>query len=36
VRDGVDDVEGRYLQGRYGAVPFFDRSLLADLVQESE
>ncbi|KUL27725.1 AAA family ATPase [Actinoplanes awajinensis] len=31
VRDGVDDVEGRYLQGRYGAVPFFDRSLLADL-----
>lgn len=36
VRDGVDDVEGRYLQGRYGAVPFFDRSLLADLVQEPE
>jgi hypothetical protein len=34
VRDGVDDVEGRYLQGRYGAVPFFDRSLLADLLQE--
>lgn len=31
VRDGVDDVEGRYLQGRYGAVPFFDRSLLDDL-----
>ena len=34
VRDGVDDVEGRYLQGRYGAVPFFDRSLLADLLRE--
>nr|WP_285554360.1 ATP-binding protein [Actinoplanes regularis] len=34
VRDGVDDVEGRYLQGRYGAVPFFDRSLLADLTEE--
>ncbi|MFI5889009.1 ATP/GTP-binding protein [Actinoplanes sp. NPDC051513] len=34
VRDGVDDVEGRYLQGRYGAVPFFDRSLLEDLLQE--
>lgn len=34
VRDGVDDVEGRYLQGRYGAVPFFDKSLLADLLQE--
>lgn len=31
VRDGLDDVEGRYLQGRYGAVPFFDRSLLDDL-----
>jgi energy-coupling factor transporter ATP-binding protein EcfA2 len=28
VRDGVDDVEGRYLQGRYGAVPFFDPALL--------
>lgn len=36
VRDGVDDVEGRYLQGRYGAVPFFDRSLLADLAQETD
>jgi len=34
VRDGVDDVEGRYLQGRYGAVPFFDKSLLADLLRE--
>jgi hypothetical protein len=31
VRDGVDDVEGRYLQGRYGAVPFFDRSILDEL-----
>lgn len=29
VRDGVDDVEGRYLQGRYGAVPFFDPALLS-------
>lgn len=36
VRDGVDDVEGRYLQGRYGAVPFFDRSLLGDLMTEPE
>jgi len=34
VRDGVDDVEGRYLQGRYGAVPFFDKSLLEELVRE--
>lgn len=34
VRDGLDDVEGRYLQGRYGAVPFFDRSLLEGLVRE--
>ncbi|WP_203815559.1 AAA family ATPase [Paractinoplanes ferrugineus] len=34
VRDGVDDVEGRYLQGRYGAVPFFDRSLIEDLLKE--
>jgi hypothetical protein len=32
VRDGLDDVEGRYLDGRYGAVPFFDRSLLEALV----
>ncbi|HWB37741.1 MAG TPA: AAA family ATPase [Rugosimonospora sp.] len=36
VRDGVDDVEGRYLQGRYGAVPFFDRILLADLAATTE
>lgn len=34
VRDGVDDVEGRYLQGRYGAVPFFDRTLIEDLLRE--
>ncbi|MEV6348218.1 ATP-binding protein [Actinoplanes sp. NPDC051851] len=34
VRDGVDDVEGRYLQGRYGAVPFFDRSLITELIEE--
>jgi len=34
VRDGVDDVAGRYLQGRYGAVPFFDRSLLEDVLRE--
>lgn len=32
VRDGLDDVEGRYLKGRYGAVPFFDDELLAALV----
>ncbi len=31
VRDGLDDIEGRYLQGRYGAVPFFDSDLLASL-----
>ncbi|MFI5910749.1 ATP/GTP-binding protein [Dactylosporangium sp. NPDC051541] len=36
VRDGVDDVEGRYLQGRYGAVPFFDRSLLDDLTVSAD
>lgn len=36
VRDGVDDVEGRYLRGRYGAVPFFDKSLLSALLQEPE
>lgn len=36
VRDGIDDIEGRYLQGRYGAVPFFDRSMLADLVPKPE
>jgi hypothetical protein len=34
VRDGVDDVEGRYLQGRYGAVPFFDKALLDELMRE--
>ncbi|MEQ4303741.1 ATP-binding protein [Plantactinospora sp. B6F1] len=31
VRDGLDDVEGRYLKGRYGGVPFFDEDLLASL-----
>jgi AAA domain, putative AbiEii toxin, Type IV TA system len=36
VRDGLDDVEGRYLQGRYGAVPFFDRSLLEDLMADAD
>ncbi len=36
IRDGLDDVEGRYLQGRYGAVPFFDRSLLPGLYENSE
>jgi hypothetical protein len=35
VRDGLDDVEGRYLQGRYGAVPFFDRSLIEELIADS-
>lgn len=35
VRDGLDDVEGRYLQGRYGAVPFFDRSLIEDLIVDA-
>jgi hypothetical protein len=34
VRDGVDDVPGRYLRGRYGAVPFFDKSLLTALLEE--
>lgn len=34
VRDGVDDVEGRYLQGRYGAVPFFDRALLEGILRQ--
>jgi AAA15 family ATPase/GTPase len=32
VRDGLDDVEGRYLKGRYGAVPFFDDEMLETLV----
>lgn len=35
VRDGLDDVEGRYLQGRYGAVPFFDRSLIENLTVDA-
>lgn len=30
VRDGLDDIEGRYLQGRYGAVPFFDKEALRE------
>lgn len=34
VRDKLDDVEGRYLKGRYGAVPFFDDDLLADLADQ--
>ncbi|MEH0931157.1 AAA family ATPase [Micromonospora sp. CPCC 205558] len=33
VRDGLDDVEGRYLRGRYGAVPFLDHELL-DLLED--
>ncbi|MFI7076419.1 ATP/GTP-binding protein [Micromonospora sp. NPDC049903] len=32
VRGGLDDVEGRYLKGRYGAVPFLDHQIL-DLLQ---
>lgn len=32
VRGGLDDVEGRYLKGRYGAVPFLDHELLDLLV----
>ena len=32
VRDGLDDVEGRYLKGRYGAVPFLDDAFLSALV----
>jgi hypothetical protein len=35
VRDGLDDVEGRYLQGKYGAVPFFDPSLIEDLTMDA-
>lgn len=35
VRDGVDDVEGRYLQGRYGAVPFFDQDLLPEFAENA-
>jgi hypothetical protein len=35
VRDKRDDVEGRYLKGRYGAVPFFDDDLLAALTESS-
>ncbi|MDG4807312.1 ATP-binding protein [Micromonospora sp. WMMD1120] len=29
VRGGLDDVEGRYLKGRYGAVPFLDQEVLS-------
>jgi hypothetical protein len=36
VRDGLDDVEGRYLKGRYGAVPFFDEDLLSSLADSGE
>jgi hypothetical protein len=28
-------VEGRYLQGKYGAVPFFDPSLIEDLTMDA-
>jgi hypothetical protein len=31
VREGLDNVERSYLRGRYGAVPFIDDALLADL-----
>lgn len=36
VRDKLDDVEGRYLKGRYGAVPFFDEDLLANLTEQDD
>jgi hypothetical protein len=36
IRDGLDDVEGRYLKGRYGAVPFFDDDLLAPLTERGD
>lgn len=31
VRNGLDDVAGRYLRGRYGGVPFLDADILQDL-----
>lgn len=36
VRDTLDDVEGRYLKGRYGALPFFDEELLTSLTHGTE
>lgn len=36
VRDKLDDVEGRYLKGRYGAVPFFDEDLIANLTEQDD
>lgn len=36
VRDHLDDVEGRYLKGRYGAVPFFDEDLLTALTDPGD
>lgn len=36
VRDQLDDVEGRYLKGRFGAVPFFDDDLLAVLSEPGD
>nr|WP_277426023.1 ATP-binding protein [Streptomyces sp. SID10362] len=30
----IENIEKRYLGGRYGALPFFDESLLAELVSE--
>lgn len=36
VRDGLENVERRYLNGRYGAVPFFDEQFLPDFTTSSE
>ncbi|MEE1938288.1 ATP-binding protein [Streptomyces sp. TRM 70361] len=34
VRDSCENLEKRYLVGRYGAVPFFDGDLLREIVEE--
>ena len=31
VRDGLENIEKRYLNGRYGAIPFFDDNKLESL-----
>jgi AAA15 family ATPase/GTPase len=36
VRDGLENVEKRYLDGRYGAIPFLDDSMLESIQGELE
>ncbi|WP_186404685.1 AAA family ATPase [[Actinomadura] parvosata] len=36
VREGLDNIERSYLRGRYGATPFFDETILLELIQAGD